>query len=392
MRPQLHFAAAVTAVVVTAWVAHNNGGVGPSEDEAWQYEAVPIDGAVGPESFAFDPRGEGPYTGVSDGRIIKWHRTQNRWSNFSATSSHRDDECGGPYDQHPKKEHICGRPLGLCFSILSGDLYIADSYKGLVVVGPNGGITRRLISHVEGEPLVFTNGLDVDPRTGAVYFTSSSSKYQRRNYISLILSRDKTGKLMKYEPQSERVSILLNNLSFANGVALSKDGDYILIIETTTCRVLRYWLETPKTGTLEVFADLPGFPDNIKRSPRGGFWVGIYSRREKLIQWILSYPWIGKVLLRLPLDITKAYSYLAKLKRSTGLAIRLSEQGDILEIIEDKIGKKGRSISEVEERDGILWVGSIDAPFVAKYNIHVEKEQVKGFEDFFFSVSHFVVT
>lgn len=161
--------------------------------------------------------------------------------------------------------------------------------------------------------------------------------------MSLILSRDKTGMLMKYEPQSEQVSVLLKNLSYANGVALSKDGEYILIIETTTCRVLRYWLETPKTGTLEVFADLPGFPDNIKRSPRGGFWVGIYSRREKIIQWILSYPWIGKVLLRLPLDIPKAYSYLAKLKRSNGMAIRLSEQGDILEIVNEKNGSIGRS-------------------------------------------------
>lgn len=195
--------------------------------------------------------------------------------------------------------------------------------------------------------------------------------------MSLILSRDKTGMLMKYEPQSEQVSVLLKNLSYANGVALSKDGEYILIIETTTCRVLRYWLETPKTGTLEVFADLPGFPDNIKRSPRGGFWVGIYSRREKIIQWILSYPWIGKVLLRLPLDIPKAYSYLAKLKRSNGMAIRLSEQGDILEIVNEKNGSIGRSISEVEERDGILWVGSIDAPFVGKYNIHVVEGQVK---------------
>jgi len=183
---------------------------------------------------------------------------------------------------------------------------------------------------------------------------------------------------MKYEPESERLSIILNNLSFANGVALSKDSDYILIIETTTCRVLRYWLETPKAGTLEVFAQVPGFPDNIKRSPRGGFWVGIYSRREKFIQWILSYPWIGKVLLALPLDITKAYSYLAKLKRSSGMAIRLSEDGDILEVVEDKKWNKGRSISEVEEKDGILWVGSIDAPFVAKYNIHMTKEQVKG--------------
>lgn len=173
---------------------------------------------------------------------------------------------------------------------------------------------------------------------------------------------------MKYEPQSKQISVLLSNLTFPNGVALGKDGNYILIVETTNCRVLKYWLETPKAGTLEIFVDLPGFPDNIKRSPRGGFWVGIHSRREKLIQWVLSYPWIGKVLVKLPLDLTKAYSYLAKVKGSSGLAMRLSEEGDVLEIVEEGRGNRRKSISEVEERNGVLWVGSMEAPFAAKYN------------------------
>ncbi|WJX78270.1 hypothetical protein P8452_61512 [Trifolium repens] len=147
---------------------------------------VPIEnGAIGPESFAFDPHGEGPYTGVSDGRIIKWNRRESRWVDFAVTFSHRgdgnDEECGGPYKEHPKKEHICGRPLGLCFNIVSGQLYVADAYMGLVVIEPNGGNARKIISHVvEDEPLAFTNSLDIDQRTGTVYFTSSSSKYHRR--------------------------------------------------------------------------------------------------------------------------------------------------------------------------------------------------------------------
>jgi len=105
----------------------------------------------------------------------------------------RNEECGGAYEEHGKKEEVCGRPLGLCFSMVSNELYIADAYNGLVVVGPNGGTPLRLISTLvdddeeeeegEGEPLTFTNGLDVDQRTGAVYFTTSSSKYQRRYYI-----------------------------------------------------------------------------------------------------------------------------------------------------------------------------------------------------------------
>ena len=51
---------------------------------------IPVaDGAVGPESFAFDPNGEGPYTGVSDGRIIKWLANQSTWIDFAFTSPER---------------------------------------------------------------------------------------------------------------------------------------------------------------------------------------------------------------------------------------------------------------------------------------------------------------
>ncbi|CAH9102583.1 unnamed protein product [Cuscuta europaea] len=68
---------------------------GPRDDEA----VIPIIGAVGPESFAFDSNGDGPYTGVSDGRIIKWQRNQSRWIDFAVTSPERGqfpvEETGG---------------------------------------------------------------------------------------------------------------------------------------------------------------------------------------------------------------------------------------------------------------------------------------------------------
>lgn len=55
-----------------------------------RFEWMPIVNAVGPESFAFDPiTSEGPYTGVSDGRIVKWNQTQRRWTNFSVTTRNR---------------------------------------------------------------------------------------------------------------------------------------------------------------------------------------------------------------------------------------------------------------------------------------------------------------
>lgn len=52
-------------------------------------KVIPIVGAVGPESLAFDPHGGGPYTGVSDGRIIKWLENEQRWIDFAVTSTQR---------------------------------------------------------------------------------------------------------------------------------------------------------------------------------------------------------------------------------------------------------------------------------------------------------------
>lgn len=76
-------------------------------------------------------------------------------------------------------EHICGRPLGLRFDRNTGDLYIADAYLGLLKVGPEGGLATSLATEAEGMPLRFTNDLDIDDE-GNVYFTDSSSKYERR--------------------------------------------------------------------------------------------------------------------------------------------------------------------------------------------------------------------
>ncbi|KAK9290357.1 hypothetical protein L1049_008526 [Liquidambar formosana] len=366
---------ATIAVLISALIAVNlialfsqpsNTEKSFSDNKLRHAGVVPIVSAVGPESFAFDPLGGGPYTGVSDGRIIKWEQNERRWIDFAVTSPERDG-CEGWHD-HNETEHICGRPLGLRFNETTGDLYIADAYMGLLVVGPNGGLATRVATQAQGIPLGFTNGLDIDQRSGAVYFSDSSSRYQRRNYISMILSGDQTGRLMKYDPESKQVTVLLDNLSFPNGVALSKDGNFILLAETTKCRILKYWLETTKAGTFEVFAELPGFPDNIKRNTKGEYWVGLHSRRKKITEWFLSYPWMGNALLKLPINTKKLLSLSAKWK-GDGLGMRLSERGEVLEVLEGKSDHRWLATSEVEERNGKLWIGSVNMPFAGLYKM-----------------------
>ncbi|KAA8550131.1 hypothetical protein F0562_001815 [Nyssa sinensis] len=133
----------------------------------------------GPESMAFDPQGRGPYTGVADGRILFWNG--KAWTDFAYTSPIRSEICD-PKPSHVsyrKNEHICCRPLGLQFDKKTGDLYIADAYFGLMKVGPEGGMATSLATEARGVPLRFTSDLDVDDE-GNIYFTDSSSKYQRR--------------------------------------------------------------------------------------------------------------------------------------------------------------------------------------------------------------------
>ena len=46
-------------------------------------------GVSGPESVAFDCKGEGPYTGTSDGRILKRKGSKHGWKEFAITSPFR---------------------------------------------------------------------------------------------------------------------------------------------------------------------------------------------------------------------------------------------------------------------------------------------------------------
>lgn len=78
-------------------------------------------------------------------------------------------------------ESACGRPLGLQFHRATGDLYFADAYLGLMRVGRRGGLAEAVATaDAAGAPLNFVNGVDVDQETGHVYFTDSSTAYQRR--------------------------------------------------------------------------------------------------------------------------------------------------------------------------------------------------------------------
>ncbi|XP_034677725.1 protein STRICTOSIDINE SYNTHASE-LIKE 10-like [Vitis riparia] len=226
------FAKRAVSIVIRFLAFHNE------QSAAQKYNTLELpSGVSGPESIAFDCNGDGPYTGISDGRILKWQGSKHGWKEFAITSPFRIPKfCDGSLN--PAMEQVCGRPLGLKFNEATCDLYIADAYFGLLVIGQNGGVAKQVAISAEGVPFRFTNALDIDQNTGVVYFTDTSTIFQRWAYAIAMQIGDKTGRLLKYDPRTKEVTVLLRGLSFSNGVALSEDKDFVLVTETTAAKII----------------------------------------------------------------------------------------------------------------------------------------------------------
>ncbi|TXG74500.1 hypothetical protein ES288_1Z039900v1 [Gossypium darwinii] len=277
------------------------------------YSQINLNRVTGPESIAFDCKGEGPYVGISDGRILKW-KPKFGWQEFAIPSPFRERKlCDGTRDSNV--EPICGRPLGLKFDSRTCHLYIADAIS-------------LAISAANGAPFKFTNGLDIDTSTGMVYFTDSSTLFQRRDADFLISSGDRTGRLLKYNPYNGDVSVLYDGLAFPNGVAFSANNSFLL-----------FNVHDPKAAP-KVFLELPRVPDNIKRNEKGEFWVALNSGR------------LGALGNGVPDPI----------------GMRFNEEAKVLEILDGKGAPTFNSISEVEEYGGKLYIGSVLKSYVGILN------------------------
>lgn len=123
-----------------------------------------------------------------------------------------------------------------------------------------------------------------------------------------------------------------------------------------------------KAGTSEVFAILPGFPDNIRTNKDGDFWVALHCRRNLANYVLATWPKFRDFVLRLP--IKAKYQFLIFIGGwPHGAILKYSPEGELLQILEDRPGKVVKAVSEVEEHDGRLWIGSVLMPFVAVYDL-----------------------
>ncbi|XP_073283055.1 protein STRICTOSIDINE SYNTHASE-LIKE 3-like [Primulina huaijiensis] len=234
-------------------------------------------------------------------------------------------------------------------------------------VGRKGGLATSLATEAEGVPFGFTNDLDIDD-DGIVYFTDSSTTYRRRNFLLLVFSGENSGRVLKYDPSTKSTTVLVRNLQFPNGLSLSKDKSFFVFCEGSIGRLRKYWIKGEKAGTSEIMAVLPGFPDNVRTNEKGEFWVAIHCRRTIYAYFSAMYPKLRHLCLKLP--ISAKIHYLMQIGgHMHGAIVKYSPEGKLLKILEDRQGKVVKAVSEVEEKDGKLWMGSVLLPFVAVYQL-----------------------
>ena len=145
----------------------------------------------------------------------------------------------GPGSQEP----LCHRPLGLEIDPSDPNLlYIAESCRGIYQYNLQTKEMKLLVnsSSISSEFLkpVFINDLVV-MRNGSIFFTDTSSRFSRHNSLKEFYDGRPTGKLFHYNPKEDSINIVLSGLSFANGIHLSDKEEFLLLSETSACRITK---------------------------------------------------------------------------------------------------------------------------------------------------------
>lgn len=351
MRRRIVLAAVIVLALVALYLLAWPTGMDP---QAWEPPQAPaLEGAyapndrlarierlaegagVGPETIAVDAAGN-IYGGVADGRILRLNPDGTGATTFANTG---------------------GRPLGLAFD-QRGNLVVADAYKGLLAIAPDAKITVLATGH-DGRAFGLTDDVAIGS-DGTIYFTDASHKFSLADHLDDFIEHRGNGRLLAYDPTTRATRLLLDDLYFANGVAVSPDQRYLLVNETSKYRVRRYWLDGPNKGRSDVLIDnLPGFPDGISANGAGTYWIALVAPRNPDLDAMLPKPWLRNLVARLP-------EALRPRPRCHAFVLGIDAEGKVTHNLQDPACTRYGFITAVTEHDGRLYLGSLTVPAIGR--------------------------
>ncbi|MGQ4277209.1 SMP-30/gluconolactonase/LRE family protein [Pseudidiomarina sp. E22-M8] len=313
-------------------------GAYTANTELQQLKHVNLPSSVGPEDIAIDAQGR-PVFGVLSGDILRLE-IDGSFTTLTTTG---------------------GRPLGLEFDD-QGGLWIADAYQGLMHWSPATGL-ELLVTEVDGVTVRYADDVDV-AADGTVYFSDASTQFAADGVgtyaASLldIMEHSGNGRLLAFEPTSGRTYTVQGGLHFANGVAVSHDQQWVLVVETGSYRILKIGIGNDNNGEVyTLLENLPGFPDNINDAPDGKFWIGLVSPRSTVLDELSNYPLLRKIVQRLPSFMrpnAQRYSHL----------IAIDINGNVRQNLQDPAGGFAQVTGAAETADK-LYLSSLHEDAIA---------------------------
>lgn len=325
-----------------AWEAPSNPGYAgdfAANERLVALELIDLpEGEYGPEDVALGPDGR-VYMALHSGKITALDLETLTFETVADTG---------------------GRPLGIEFDS-SGLLWIADAYRGLLTMSLAGDVITVSNQTSDGSPILYADDVDI-AADGKVYFSDASTRFSAAEIgdtlaasILDLMEHSSNGRVLVYNPADRTTSVLVDGLTFANGVALSADEQTLMIAETGTYTIHAFDL---RTGTMApLLGPLPGFPDNINDNADGTFWAGLVSPRNDAIDDLSGRPFMRKVVMRLPDAFRPAptrYSFI----------LRLDADGNVIETLQDPSGTYASTTGAITLPDGRIVVSSLSEPRV----------------------------
>lgn len=246
-----------------------------------------------------------------------------------------------------------------------------------------------LLSQVRRKPKLF-NSVAVSKANGDIFWTDSSSEYNRANGL-LSFFANPSGRLFQYDRATGKSKLLLDNLYFANGVALSPNEDFVVVAETAALRLTRYHLTGKLAGTSDVYAEgLPGTPDNLTPDA-DGIWVALGGpvNEEHPAIWLsaTNAPLIRKFVLRImhliempirfiqktypnvytqsALNFVGSFESAAALMPTGVIVVRMDWNGKIIGSLHSYDGSIG-ALAHVLQVNDYLWMGSYKNAYIGR--------------------------
>lgn len=253
-----------------------------------------------------------------------------------------------------------GRPLGLEL-LPDRRLLVCDAWLGLLALDTTTGRLEVLTRFVHGQRMRCVNNAAVH-LDGDIWFSDSSRVHDIDHWEADIAEDTATGRLLRRSPDGS-VTVEVDGLRFANGVALSADGSFVAVAESAGRNVVRRWLSGPRAGVVDhLVADLPGYPDNIALGTDGLVWVTIASPTDPVVERLMRSPMaVRRLATRLPERLRPA-------PRRTARVMAFDDDGRVVHDV-SLDASAFRMVTGVREHHGTVWLGSLREPAVAWFSL-----------------------